>query len=86
MDYQTALKAFKTDDNKVVGRGSGRANKIVVNLSKNNKLRKLIYVPNIKAIEKPTFLITNIKKIFNYLQIVFIKALIVWHFNLESYF
>ena len=33
-------------------------------------------MPNIGAIEKSNFLISNAKKVFNYLQLVFIKALI----------
>ena len=71
-----ASKSFKAGNNKVVEGGNSRANKIVVNLSKNNKSRTLIYIPNIKAIKKPTFVTSNAKKIFNYLKQAFIKALI----------
>ena len=56
-------KMFKRDDNKVVGVG-GRANKMVVNLFKNNKSRNSTYMLIIRAIKKPNFLILNIKKSF----------------------
>ena len=61
------LKAFRADDDKVVGSYGSRANETVVNLSKNKKSRKLTYMPNIEAIEEPTFLTTNAKKSFNHL-------------------
>ena len=41
-------------------------------------------MPNIKAIKKPTFLIFNAKKTFNYLWLVFIKLLILQLFDFES--
>ena len=56
-----APKALKADDDKVV-EVDNRANKMVVNLSKN-----LTHVPNIKAIGKSNFLTSNTKKTFNYL-------------------
>ena len=62
-----ALKAFKVDNNEVVEDGD-RVNKIVVNLSKTNKSKNLIYISNIGAIKKPAFSITNIKKTFNRLK------------------
>ena len=40
---------FKNDDNKVIS-GNDRANKTVINSSKN-----LIYISNIKAIKEPIF-------------------------------
>ena len=40
-----ALKAFGADKNKVV-EVDGKANKIIMNLSKNNKSRNLTYMPN----------------------------------------
>ena len=61
-----ALKTFKTDDNKIVSDGSSRINKLIINLSENNKSRNLIYMPNIEAIKKFTFLTFNTKKTFNY--------------------
>ena len=61
------LKTFKADDNKIVIVGC-RANKTVVKLFKNNKLRNLTYMPNLKAIKKHIFLIPNTKKTFNYLK------------------
>ena len=71
-----ALKAFKANNNEVVDGSDDKKNETIVNSSKNNKFRKLTYIPNIKAIKKSTFLITNTKKAFNYLKQVFIKALI----------
>ena len=68
------LKAFEIDKNEIVSNGSSRANKIVINLSKNKKSRKLTYIPNIRAIEKSNFLISNTKKAFNYLRLLFIKT------------
>ena len=70
-----ALKAFKSDDNKIVG-VDGRTNRTVVNLFKNEKSRNLMHVLNIKATRKLIFFDCNTKKIFNYLQIAFIQALI----------
>ena len=80
-----ALKAFKAGNNKVVGGGSGRADEIIINLSKNKKSKKLMRVPNIRAIGKPNFLISNAKKTFNHLRLAFTKALILWYFDLESH-
>ena len=64
-----ALKAFRSSKNEVVGRGSARADEIVVNSfkSKNEKSRKSTYMPNIRAIGKSNFLTPNAKKVFNYL-------------------
>ena len=59
-----ALKIFKAD-NKVVCGGNDRINKTIVNLFKNNKFKNLTYMPNIKTIKKPIFLIFNAKKSFN---------------------
>ena len=72
-----ALKAFGANDYKVIGSSRNKANKIIVNLSKNTKSRNLTYVPNIGAIVKSFFLIFNIKKTFYYLRQMFIKALIL---------
>ena len=69
-------KVFKADDNEIVGGNSGRANKTVMNLSKNNKSRKLTSILNIRATKKSNFLIPNAKKALNYLRLVFIKILI----------
>ena len=80
-----ALKAFKAGKNKVLSNSNGKTYKIVVNLSKNNKSRKLTHVTNIKTTEKPNLLTPNNKKTFNQLQLVFIKALIFRYFNLKSY-
>ena len=75
-----ALKAFGIDDNKVVGSNSNRTNKTVMNLSK-----KSMYMSNIGAIKEPNLLTPNAKKVFNHLQLAFIKTLILQYFNLESY-
>ena len=75
---------FRANNNEIV-RIDGKANKIVVNLSKNNKFEKLMHIAKIGTTRKPIFLITNAKKIFNYLKQAFIKAAIFWHFNPKSY-
>ena len=71
---ELALKAFRTGNNKVVGGGGGKANETVVNLSKNEKSKKLSHMPNVGAMGEPNFLIPNAKKIFNQLRLAFIKA------------
>ena len=75
-----ALKAFRADDNEIVGDGGSRANETVKNLSKN-----LTCVPNIRAIRELNFLTSNAKKAFNYLRLTFIEAPIFRHFDLKSY-
>ena len=70
-----AVKMFKANDYEVVRIGS-KANKMVINLSKNNKSKNLTYMLNIEVTRKPNFLISNAKKTFNYLRQTFIKALI----------
>ena len=59
------------DNNKIVNSSSGKPNETIRNLFRN-----LTYIPNIKAIEKLIFLISNTKKAFNYLWLAIIKALI----------
>ena len=49
-----------------------RANKTIIKL-----LKSLTCLLNIKATVKPIFLISKIKKVFNYLKQTFIKALIL---------
>ena len=73
---ESAPKAFKADDNEVVGDASGRANKTFMDSSKskNEKSRILTRVPNIGAIGEPNFLTLNTKKGFNQLRLAFIKA------------
>ena len=80
-----ASKVFKADDNKIVNDGGNRVNKTVVNLFKNKKSRNLMYIPNIKVTKKPNFLTPNIKKVLNYKQLMFIKALILEYFDLKSH-
>ena len=83
---ESAPKVFRADDNKVVdGGGGGRANRTVVNLSKNEKSRKSTRVPNIEATGEPNFLTPNAKKTFNNLRLAFIEAPIFRHFDLESH-
>ena len=83
---KSALRAFKAGNNKVVG-GDNRANETIVDSSKskNKKSRKSTCVPNIRAKRKLNFLTSNAKKAFNHLRLAFIKAPILWHFDLESY-
>ena len=76
-------KKFGADDNKVVGIDC-RANETVVNLSKNKKSKNLTYI-NIGATRKLNFLTPNAKKAFNQLRLIFIKAPILRHFDLESH-
>ena len=58
------LKRSRANGNGIVSNNSNKANKTVKNLSKNNKSRNLIYVLNIRAIEKPIFLTPNAKNGF----------------------
>ena len=64
-----APKVFKANNKKVVSSDGNRANELVINLSKNNKFRNSMHMPDIKAIREPIFLISNIKKVFNYINI-----------------
>ena len=82
---ELAPRAFRTGNKEIIGGGEGRANETVVDLSKNKKSRKLTHVPNIGAIREPNFLTPNAKKAFNHLRLAFIKAPILWHFNLKSH-
>ena len=82
---KSALKVFKTDDDKIVGSRDGRTNGIVVNLSKNKKSRNLTYVLNIGLIEESNFLILDAIKAFNHLRLAFIKILILRYFDLKSH-
>ena len=80
-----APKTFKANNNKIVWADNSRTNKIVMNLSKNDKSKNLTQMPNIGAMKKLIFLTLDTKKIFNHLKQVFIKILIFQHFNLESH-
>ena len=79
---ELAPRAFRAGNNEVVGGGD---DKTVVNLSKNEKSRKLTRMPNIGATEEPNFLIPDAKKAFNHLKLAFIKALILQNLNLKSH-
>ena len=70
---ESAPKVFKADDNEVVGDGGGRANKIVMNLSKNKKSRKSTRISNIGATGEPNFLTPDAKKAFNQLRLALSK-------------
>ena len=61
---ELASKAFKADNDEVVNGGGSRANRTIMNLSKNKKSRKLMRVPNIGATKEPNFLTPNAKKSF----------------------
>ena len=52
---------FKADDNEIVGIG-GRANRTVVNLSKNKKSRNSMHMLNIGATGELYFLTPNAKE------------------------
>ena len=80
-----APKAFRADNNKIVGGDGSRGNKTVVNLFKNEKSRKSTHVSNIEATRKPNFLTFDAKKAFNHLRLVFIKVPILQHFDLKSH-
>ena len=77
---ELAPKAFRADDNKVVGGGGDKINEMVRNSS-----RKSMRVPNIGATGKPNFLTPNAKKTFNHLRPAFIKTPILRNFDLESH-
>ena len=82
---KSASRAFKVDNNEVVrGRGS-KTNETVVNLSKNEKSRKSMRMPNIGSTREPNFLTLDAKKAFDYLRLAFIEAPILRHFDLESH-
>ena len=75
---ELAPREFKASNNKVVRGNVDKVDETVVDLSKskNEKSKKLIYMPNIGVMEEPNFLISNAKKTFNRLKLAFIKALI----------
>ena len=82
-----ASRAFKAGNDEVVRSGGGRIDETVVDSSKskNKKSKKLTCISNIGAIKKSNFLTLDAKKAFNHLRLAFIKALILQHFDLESY-
>ena len=61
---------FKANNNEVV-KIDNRVNKMVINFFRN-----LTYISNIKATKKLIFLTPIIKKIFHYLHLAFMQALI----------
>ena len=58
---ELASKAFKMDNNEIV-EIDGKANRTVVNSSKNKKSRNLTHVLNIGATREPNFLIPDAKE------------------------
>ena len=76
------LKAFKAGDNKVISGNNNRANKIVVNLFKNNKFRSLTHMPIIKAIKKSIFLTSMLKRLLTiysyYLSKLQLSDILIW--------
>ena len=84
---KSTLRAFRAGNNKVVGGNDGRADEIVVDLFKfkNKKSRKSTCMPNIGATRKPNFLTFDANKVFNHLQLAFIKAPIFRHFDLKNH-
>lgn len=84
------LKTFKAYKNKIVKDKERKTNKIIVDLSKckklkNKNLKNLTFIPNIKSIGKPKFLIFDNKKVFNCLKQAFIKTLILQYFDPECF-
>ena len=79
---ESAPRAFRADNDEVVGGGS---NEIIINLFKNKKFKKSTNMPNIGAMGEPNFLTPDAKKTFNHLRLAFIKTLIFWHFDLKSH-
>ena len=75
---------FRIDDNELI-KVVDKFNKTVINSSKSNKSWNFIYISNIRATQKPIFLTSNVKKVFNNLKQVFIKASILQYFNWKSY-
>ena len=68
-----ALKAFKVDNDMVVGGGGGRVNRTIKNSSKskkskNNKSEILMCLLHIGAMGEPTFLTPSAKEAFNCLR------------------
>ena len=77
-----APKAFRADNDKIVGDGDDET---VMNLFKNEKSRKSMRMLNIGAIGELNFLTPKAKKAFNHLRLAFIKALIFQHFDFKSH-
>ena len=80
-----APKAFRADDDEVVGIGS-RADETFKNSSKskqakNDKFESSTRSSDIGATGKPIFLIPSAKKAFNHLRQAFTKAPILRHFD-----
>lgn len=81
------LTTIKINNNKVI---KDNINRIIKNLfkfkkSKNNKFKNLLYISNIRTVEKFIFLISNFKKFLNFLKQIFIKALYLQNFDQKYY-
>ena len=83
--FYLALKTFRADNDKIVEAGDSKTNETIVNLSNKSKNKQFENQTYIKAIKKSICLTFNVKKIFNYLKQAFIKAPILWHFDLKSH-
>ena len=73
-----AFKASRTNSNEVVKGVGGRTNKTV----QNSPLSK-VCLPNIRATREFEFLIPSIQEFFNQFRPAFIKAPVLWHFDLK---
>ena len=62
-----ALKTFRIDNKRII-EVDNKTNKIAINSFKNNNFKKLLHMPNIKAIKKLILLTFNAKKTFNHLR------------------
>ena len=87
LSKKLALKAFRVDNDEVVGSSGGRADETIVDSSmfKNKKSKKLTRMPNIGAMRELKFLISDAKKAFNHLRLAFIKAPNLQYFDSESH-
>ena len=87
---KSASKAFRADDNEVVGGGGGRVDETVKNSSKSKKLKNdkseiLTRSLDIGATREPRFLTSDAREAFNRLRQAFIKAPILQYFDPESH-
>ena len=78
LSKKLATKTFRADDNEIVSNGGSSE-------TVRNSSKKLTHMPNIKATGESNFLTPDAKKTFNHLWLVFIKAPILLHFDLENH-
>ena len=80
--------AFKADNDKFVGNGTGSDGGVCRSVASKEKLTKSKSrnsKGNNDAMEEVKYLISEAREVFNHLRQVFIKALILQHFDLECY-